>query len=127
MWDTQAEVERFSRVFHQGLLVKDQRIIVEQFVKKSVQLEKDRDIKYVHLVVNRVRSEKNIQKVHGILGEMKDPFSGMFNLCIRPRCSSMNQISGGDLGTLYNRKTHPFFDRLYMICETSRHCGCSWG
>ncbi|WP_319580343.1 AAA family ATPase [uncultured Methanospirillum sp.] len=82
--DTQAGVEHFGRVlargFSQALLVTDPTFNAVQVVKKSVQLAKDLDITYVHLVVNGVRSEKDIEKVHEILGETKDLFSGMFYL-----------------------------------------------
>lgn len=55
-----------------------------QVVKKSVRLAKDLEITHVHLVVNRVRSERDIEKVHSILGETKDLFSGMFYLPYEP-------------------------------------------
>jgi len=86
--DTQAGVEHFGRAlaqgFSQALLVTDPTFNAVQVVKKSVQLAKDLDITYVHLVVNRVRSQKDIEKVHEILGESIDLFSGMFYLPYEP-------------------------------------------
>jgi len=82
--DTQAGVEHFGRAlargFSQALLVTDPTFNAVQVVKKSVQLARDLEIKHVHLVVNRVRSERDIEKVHSILGEMKSLFSGIFYL-----------------------------------------------
>lgn len=86
--DTQAGVEHFGRAlaqgFSQALLVTDPTFNAVQVVKKSVQLAKDLDITYVHLVVNRVRSQKDIEKVHEVLGESKGLFSGMFYLPYEP-------------------------------------------
>ncbi|MFH0966341.1 MAG: AAA family ATPase [Methanobacteriota archaeon] len=82
--DTQAGVEHFGRAlargFNQALLVTDPTFNAIQVVKKSVRLAKDLEIRHVHLVVNRVRSDRDIKKVHEILGETKDLFSGMFYL-----------------------------------------------
>ena len=101
--DTQAGVEHFGRAlargFSQALLVTDPTFNAVQVVKKSVQLAKDLDIKYVHLVVNRVRSEKDIEKVHEILGETKDLFSGMFYLPYEPVMLECEPDVRGIIGT----------------------------
>jgi len=101
--DTQAGVEHFGRAlargFSQALLVTDPTFNAVQVVKKSVQLAKDLDIKYVHLVVNRVRSEKDIEKVHEILGDTKDLFSGMFYLPYEPAMLECEPDVRGIIGT----------------------------
>lgn len=101
--DTQAGVEHFGRAlargFNQALLVTDPTFNAVQVVKKSVRLAKDLDIKYVHLVVNRVRSEKDIGKVHEILGETKDLFSGMFYLPYEPEMLECEPDVRGIIGT----------------------------
>ena len=101
--DTQAGVEHFGRAlargFSQALLVTDPTFNAVQVVKKSVQLAKDLDIKYVHLVVNRVRSEKDIEKVHEILGDTKDLFSGMFYLPYEPGMLECEPDVRGIIGT----------------------------
>lgn len=87
--DTQAGVEHFGRAlakgFNQALLVTDPTFNAVQVVKKSVRLAKDLNIQYVHLVVNRVRSEKDIGKVHAILEESKDLFTRIFYLPYEPQ------------------------------------------
>jgi CO dehydrogenase maturation factor len=101
--DTQAGVEHFGRAlargFSQALLVTDPTFNAVQVVKKSVRLARDLEITHVHLVVNRVRSEGDIEKVHSILGETKDLFSGMFYLPYEPEMLECEPDVRGIIGT----------------------------
>ena len=80
--DTQAGVEHFGRAiaqgFNQALLVTDPTFNSVQVVKHAVRLAKELDIQHVHLVINRVRSERDIAKVHEILGDTLPLFSEQF-------------------------------------------------
>jgi CO dehydrogenase maturation factor len=86
--DTQAGVEHFGRAlargFGQALLVTDPTFNAVQVVKHSVRLARDIGIGRIQLVVNRVRSERDITKVNDILGETGELFSGVFYLPYEP-------------------------------------------
>jgi CO dehydrogenase maturation factor len=96
--DTQAGVEHLCR-FSVGIARYGSHVNAVQVVKKSVQLARDLEIKHVHLMVNRVRSEKDIEKVHSILGETKDLFSWMFYLLYEPQMLECEPDVRGIIGT----------------------------
>jgi len=82
LMDTQAGVEHFGRAladgFNQALLITDPTFNSVQVVKHAAKLAKDLNIPYVHLVVNKVRSEKDIKKVNDILGDTVHLFTEQF-------------------------------------------------
>ena len=82
LMDTQAGVEHFGRAiaqgFDQALLVTDPTFNAVQVVKHSAHLAKELGIPSVHLIINRVRSEHDIEKVHEILGDSLSLFSEQF-------------------------------------------------
>ena len=82
LMDTQAGVEHFGRAiakgFDQALLVTDPTFNAVSVVKHSARLARDLGIPYIHLVINRVRSERDITKVHEILGDTLDLFTEQF-------------------------------------------------
>ena len=82
LMDTQAGVEHFGRAiaqgFDQALLVTDPTFNAVQVVKHSVRLAKELGIPSVHLIINRVRKESDIKKVHDILGDTLPLFSEQF-------------------------------------------------
>ncbi len=84
LMDTQAGVEHFGRAlakgFNQALLVTDPTFNSVQVVKHAAKLAKDLNIPYVHLVVNKVRSERDIKKVNDILGDTVNLFTEQFYL-----------------------------------------------
>ena len=84
LMDTQAGVEHFGRGLAQGfknaVLVTEPTFNSIQVVKHSAELAKELDIPYIYLVVNRVRSEKDIKKVKNILGDTIKFFNGEFYL-----------------------------------------------
>ena len=82
LMDTQAGVEHFGRAiaqgFSQALLVTDSTFNAVSVVKHAANLAKDLGIPYIHLVINRVRSERDVAKVHEILGDTLSLFSEQF-------------------------------------------------
>jgi len=82
LMDTQAGVEHFGRAiaqgFDQALLVTDPTFNAVQVVRHSAELAKDLGIPSVHLVINRVRSDHDVQKVRDLLGDHADLFSEQF-------------------------------------------------
>ncbi|WP_342676627.1 AAA family ATPase [Methanofollis sp. UBA420] len=84
LMDTQAGVEHFGRSiaegFDQAVLVTDPTFNAVQVVKHAALLARELGIPTVHLVVNRVRSEKDVEKVGDLLGDMGDIFTDRFFL-----------------------------------------------
>lgn len=84
LMDTQAGVEHFGRSiaqgFDQAVLVTDPTFNAVQVAKHAAVLTKELGIPTVHLVVNRVRSEKDAIKVKDLLGDTADLFTEMFFL-----------------------------------------------
>jgi len=84
LMDTQAGVEHFGRAiakgFNQAILVTDPTFNAVQVVRHAAGLARDLKIKYVHLVVNRVRSPSDIMKVDKLLKDLEGVFSGKFYL-----------------------------------------------
>lgn len=84
LMDTQAGVEHFGRAlaqgFKQAVLITDATFNSVQVVKHSALLAKELNIPYIHLVINRVRSDKDITKVHNILGETVSYITEEFHL-----------------------------------------------
>jgi CO dehydrogenase maturation factor len=84
LMDTPAGVEHFGRTiakgFDQALLVTDPTFNAVQVVRHAAQLARGLGIRTIWLVINRVRSEDDIQKVQDLLGDTRDLFSGQFYL-----------------------------------------------
>jgi len=84
LMDTQAGVEHFGRAlakgFKQAVLITDPTFNSIKVVKHSAHLAKEIGIPYIHLLINRVRSERDIQKVKDTLGETLSLFSDVFEL-----------------------------------------------
>ena len=84
LMDTQAGVEHFGRAlaqgFKQAVLITDPTFNSIQVVKHSATLAKELNIPYVHLVINRVRFDKDIAKVHDILGDAMSLFTKEFHI-----------------------------------------------
>ncbi|MDK2973885.1 MAG: dehydrogenase maturation factor [Methanofollis sp.] len=84
LMDTQAGVEHFGRSiaqgFDQAVLVTDPTFNAVQVVKHAAVLARELGIPTVHLVVNRVRSERDVEKVEEILGDTADLFTDRFFL-----------------------------------------------
>ncbi|MBN1165827.1 MAG: AAA family ATPase [Methanospirillaceae archaeon] len=80
LMDTQAGVEHFGRAlaegFHQAVLVTDPTFNAVQVVKHAARLASDLHIRHLHLVVNRVRSEQDAERVRSLLGETYHLFTG---------------------------------------------------
>ncbi|MDP3013307.1 MAG: AAA family ATPase, partial [Candidatus Subteraquimicrobiales bacterium] len=80
LMDTQAGVEHFGRAlaqgFHQAVLVTDPTFNAVQVVKHAAMLASDLQIRHLHLVVNRVRSEQDAERVRSLLGETYNLFEG---------------------------------------------------
>ncbi len=84
LMDTQAGVEHFGRAladgFHQAVLVTDPTFNAVQVVRHAAVLASDLQIRHLHLVVNRVRSDRDAERVRDLLGETFDLFEGKFYL-----------------------------------------------
>lgn len=82
LMDTQAGVEHFGRAltkgFNQAILVTDPTFNAIQVVKHAADLSRDLNIRYIHLVVNRVRFPSDIRKVDELLSNLEGVFSGRF-------------------------------------------------
>jgi CO dehydrogenase maturation factor len=82
LMDTQAGVEHFGRAiaqgFDQALLVTDPTFNSVQVVKHSAHLASELGIPHIHLAINRVRSERDIEKVEDVLGDTLALFSEQF-------------------------------------------------
>jgi len=79
LMDTQAGVEHFgralSRGFKQIIIVTDFTFNSIQVAKHSFKLAKDIGIPYIHLVVNKIHSEKNIKRAKDLFGPILDEFT----------------------------------------------------
>lgn len=79
LMDTQAGVEHFgralSRGFKQAIIVTDFTFNSIQVAKHSLNLAKDIGIPYIHLVVNRIYTEKNIKRAKDVFGPILDKFT----------------------------------------------------
>lgn len=84
LMDTPGGVEHFGRTiaqgFDQALLVTDPTFNAVQVVRHAVSLAKELGIRSIWLVINRVRSEKDIAGVQELLGDSRNLFSGQFVL-----------------------------------------------
>ncbi|MFA5222590.1 MAG: AAA family ATPase [Methanoregula sp.] len=84
LMDTQAGVEHFGRSiaqgFDQAVLVTDPTFNAVQVVRHAAVLARELGIPHIHLVVNRVRGEKDIAKVREMLGDTLALFSEQFYL-----------------------------------------------
>ena len=84
LMDTPAGMEHFGRTiargFDQALLITDPTFSAVQVVRHAAQLSKELGIRSIWLVINRVRSADDIRKVHELLGDSLDLFSGQFYL-----------------------------------------------
>jgi CO dehydrogenase maturation factor len=84
LMDTPAGVEHFGRTiargFDQALLITDPTFNAVQVVRHAASLAKELGIRSVYLVINRVRSKNDIQKVQELMGDTMDLFSGQFYL-----------------------------------------------
>jgi CO dehydrogenase maturation factor len=84
LMDTPAGVEHFGRTiargFDQALVITDPTFSAVQVAGHAASLAKELGIRWVWLVINRVRSENDIRKVRELLGTAMDLFSGEFFL-----------------------------------------------
>ncbi|MCD6420003.1 MAG: AAA family ATPase [Synergistetes bacterium] len=84
LMDTQAGVEHFGRAlakgFKQAVLVTDPTFNSIKVVEHSAHLAREIGIPYVHLLINRVRSNKDVKKVERTLGDTLNLFSEVFEL-----------------------------------------------
>jgi CO dehydrogenase maturation factor len=111
LMDTPAGVEHFGRTiakgFDQALLVTDPTFNAVQVVRHAAELARGLGIHTIWLVINRVRSKNDIQKVQDLLGEARDLFSGQVYL---PYDESLIACEP-DVRPLFDG-TSPFIDRL---------------
>lgn len=79
LMDTQAGVEHFgrglSRGFKQAIIVTDFTFNSIQVAKHSLNLAKNIGIPYIHLVINRIYTEKNIKRAKDLFGPILDKFT----------------------------------------------------
>ena len=84
LMDTQAGVEHFGRSiaegFDQAVLVTDPTFNAVQVARRAAVLARELGIPALHLVVNRVRSERDVEKVRDLLGTEADFFTDIFVL-----------------------------------------------
>lgn len=79
LMDTQAGVEHFGRAlskgFKQAIIVTDFTFNSIQVAKHSFNLAKDIGIHYIHLVINKIYSEKNIKRAKDLFGSILGNFT----------------------------------------------------
>lgn len=128
LMDTQAGVEHFGRAiakgFDQALLVTDPTFNAVSVVKHSAYLAKELGIPYVHLVINRVRSESDITKVQEILGDTLDLFAGQF---IIPYEEELLECEPDVTPMLSGEQSSPFLTGIREIQEALENYGTKSG
>jgi len=122
LMDTPAGVEHFGRTiargFDQALLLTDPTFNAVQVVKQSAHLAKELGIRSIYLVINRVRSDHDIQKVQEIMGDTMSLFSGQFYL---PYDESLIACEPDVRPVLAGAS--PFLDHLISIQKTLENYG----
>jgi CO dehydrogenase maturation factor len=82
--DTQAGVEHFGRALAQGfkqtVIITEPTFNAYQVAKHSATLSRQLDIPYVHLVVNKVKSEEQFEKFKKVAGDSLQNFNEVFVL-----------------------------------------------
>lgn len=84
LMDTQAGVEHFGRAlargFKQAVIVTEPTFNAFQVAKHSLELSRGLGIPYVHLIVNKVRSEEDVARLKNIAGKYLHLFDEVFYL-----------------------------------------------
>jgi len=84
LMDTQAGVEHFGRALAQGfkqtVIITEPTFNAYQVAKHSAVLSRQLDIPYVHLVVNKVRSDEQFEKFKKVAGDSLENFNEVFVL-----------------------------------------------
>lgn len=82
--DTQAGVEHFGRALAQGfkqtVIITEPTFNAYQVAKHSATLSRQLDIPYVHLVVNKVKNEEQLEKFKNVAGDSLKNFNEVFVL-----------------------------------------------
>jgi len=124
LMDTQAGVEHFGRSlakgFGQALLVTDPSFNAVTVVKHAAVLARELGIPHLHLVVNRVRSGRDREKVLKILCDDIGLFSEQFWL---PYEEGMNECDPGVLPLLSCTPPPPILEELARIRDTLEKYG----
>lgn len=120
--DTPAGVEHFGRSiakgFHQAVLVTDPSFNAVQVAGHLAHLAKELRIPSVHLVINQVRSEKDIRKVREILGGRMNLFSEQVFL---PYEEDLIRCEPGVEPLL--KRASPFMERIRKLQDTLEKYG----
>jgi len=84
LMDTQAGVEHFGRALAQGfkqtVIITEPTFNAYQVAKHSAVLSRQLDIPYVHLVVNKVKSDEQFEKFKKVAGDSLENFNEVFVL-----------------------------------------------
>jgi len=124
LMDTQAGVEHFGRSlakgFSQALLVTDPSFNALTVVKHAAALARELGIPHVHLVVNRVRSDRDMERVREILGSDIALFTELFWL---PYDERLLACDPGVLPLLSWSPPPPFLRELVRIRDTMEKYG----
>ena len=114
LMDTPAGVEHFGRTiargFDQALLVTDPTFNAVKVVRHATQLARGLGIRTIWLVINRVRSENDVQKVRELMGVEMQLVAGLFSLPYDENVIACEP----DVRPLLDRAS-PFIDRLRDI------------
>jgi len=114
--DTQAGVEHFGRSlargFGQALLVTDPSFNAVTVARHGAKLARELGIPHIHLIVNRVRSERDKEKVKTVLGDDMNLFSEQFWLPYEERLLACDP---GVLPLLSCTPPPPFLEELAHI------------
>jgi len=82
--DTQAGVEHFGRALAQGfkqtVIISEPTFNAYQVAKHSAVLSRQLDIPYVHLVITKVKSDKQLEKFKKMAGDSLNNFTEIFTL-----------------------------------------------
>lgn len=117
--DTQAGIEHFGRALAQGfrhaIVVTDPTFNGVQVALDAGRLAKAIGIPSIHLVVNRVRDQRDMDRVNGILQREEDvPFTSSHRL---PWDDHMLETEP-DVGPLLNHAGSPLLDGVADLCGT---------
>jgi len=84
LMDTQAGVEHFGRAlaqgFKQAVILTEPTFNAYQVARHSAKLSRQLNIPHVHLAVNKVRNEEDVEKLKRIAGDSLDYFDEIFVL-----------------------------------------------
>lgn len=118
LMDTQAGVEHFGRAltkgFKQGLLICDPTFNSVQVAKNAALLAKQLEVPWLYLLINKIKSQKDQERVDKLLGRSLELFEGVFCLPYEEEFLNLEPNIGPILDFM---PPLPFLEELIRIKE----------